>query len=545
MRLLLASLAVVLACGSAAQSPQDSGPGPDIAPPTAPSQLAAALAAPNDVRLAWSESTDDRGVAGYRVFRDGTQVWSGAECEATDTGLPSATTACYTVDAFDAAGNSSGAAGPVCIVTGDGVAPAAPAGVSASLTGPVAAALSWAPSTDDLGVIAYRVYRDGALQATTAGLAFAEEGLAPVSRHCYAVAAVDAAGNESPHSAPEACVTTLWRVETVTCVQQGYTVGEPDFAFDSQGFIQATFRGGNASLDYATNRSGAWFWSLVKQGTTEAISSPHIALDASDKAHIAYYSWMDFVTETKDLKYATNKDGDWTDAPVDTAGNVGEPNSIAVGADGKVHISYADLTNNMLKYARGVPPAWTVGSVDAIPSGGRQNVIAVSPSGEAHVLYSSLGYPYAIKHALLGVTPDISVVTNSTMLGNPPLLAFGASGAPWVGWRGDALDYASLQGSTWTGGSTGIPGVASLMEFDAAGKLHFYGSSNYFPPEYPDGVLAVLHQTNAGGAWAQNISAVDFESNAYQVAIRVAPDGALHAMYVTTAGTCIKHATNR
>ena len=57
--------------------------------------------------LSWAASSDNVGVTGYRVFRDGAQVGTPATTSYTDTGLTAATTYRYTVAAVDAAGNVS------------------------------------------------------------------------------------------------------------------------------------------------------------------------------------------------------------------------------------------------------------------------------------------------------------------------------------------------------------------------------------------------------------------------------------------------------
>ena len=88
---------------------------PDITPPTAPSNLTATVASATQINLAWTASTDNVGVTGYRVER-----CSGAGCSnfvqiatptATtfnDTGLTASTSYSYRVRATDAAGNLSG-----------------------------------------------------------------------------------------------------------------------------------------------------------------------------------------------------------------------------------------------------------------------------------------------------------------------------------------------------------------------------------------------------------------------------------------------------
>ena len=57
--------------------------------------------------LTWGAATDDRGVARYRLTRDGTEVWSGAANRFVDTTVQPGTDYVYGVTALDEAGNSS------------------------------------------------------------------------------------------------------------------------------------------------------------------------------------------------------------------------------------------------------------------------------------------------------------------------------------------------------------------------------------------------------------------------------------------------------
>jgi chitodextrinase len=58
--------------------------------------------------IAWSASTDDVAVAGYQIFRNGTQVGTTAATSYADSGLAPGTTYSYTVAAFDYSNNVSG-----------------------------------------------------------------------------------------------------------------------------------------------------------------------------------------------------------------------------------------------------------------------------------------------------------------------------------------------------------------------------------------------------------------------------------------------------
>jgi hypothetical protein len=67
--------------------------------------------------LAWSASTDNIGVTGYQVKRNGNTVATVATLAYTDSGLTASTTYSYSVVAVDAAGNTSAPAGPLSVAT--------------------------------------------------------------------------------------------------------------------------------------------------------------------------------------------------------------------------------------------------------------------------------------------------------------------------------------------------------------------------------------------------------------------------------------------
>ena len=79
----------------------------DTQPPTAPTQLQASATTQTSISLAWTASTDDVGVAGYRVYDGSTLVASPTNTNVAITGLTCGTPHSFTVVAFDAAGNVS------------------------------------------------------------------------------------------------------------------------------------------------------------------------------------------------------------------------------------------------------------------------------------------------------------------------------------------------------------------------------------------------------------------------------------------------------
>lgn len=80
---------------------------PDTQVPTAPSNLTATAASSNQINLNWTASTDNVGVAGYKVYRGGAEVGTSTTATYSDTGLSASTTYSYTVKAYDTAGNLS------------------------------------------------------------------------------------------------------------------------------------------------------------------------------------------------------------------------------------------------------------------------------------------------------------------------------------------------------------------------------------------------------------------------------------------------------
>jgi chitodextrinase len=96
------------------------GGGGDTTPPSTPANLAVTGVTSSSAALSWSPSTDNVGVAGYRVYRNGVQVGTTTGTTFTDTGLAASTQYTYTVAAYDSAGNVSAQSGGVTATTSSG-----------------------------------------------------------------------------------------------------------------------------------------------------------------------------------------------------------------------------------------------------------------------------------------------------------------------------------------------------------------------------------------------------------------------------------------
>jgi chitodextrinase len=91
----------------------------DTQPPTPPTLISATAASPTEVNLLWTASTDNTGIAGYQIIRNGSVIGSvpGATLNWVDTNVNANATYTYAVKADDAAGNYSGASNSVQITT--------------------------------------------------------------------------------------------------------------------------------------------------------------------------------------------------------------------------------------------------------------------------------------------------------------------------------------------------------------------------------------------------------------------------------------------
>ncbi|MBK3579744.1 cellulose binding domain-containing protein [Streptomyces sp. MBT65] len=93
--------------------------------------------------------------------------------------------------------------GPCAGVPADTAAPSTPTGLAVRATGPGSVTLGWNASTDNVGVVGYRVYEGNDVIATTSGTGttFKVIGLLPGSSHSFSVTALDDSNNQSAHSA--------------------------------------------------------------------------------------------------------------------------------------------------------------------------------------------------------------------------------------------------------------------------------------------------------------------------------------------------------
>ncbi len=169
-----------------------------------------ATASPGAVDLSWLPSSDDVGVTAYRIHRStgttlGPVIATSTSLSYRDTTAAAGQAYTYAVTAVDAAGNQSWRSNFVAATGIAGVAdtqrPSTPNGLTA-VTSAGTVTLNWKPSTDNVGVTSYQVFRStdgtlGPLLTTVTSTSYVDSAAPAGQTVTYAVKAVDAAGNVS------------------------------------------------------------------------------------------------------------------------------------------------------------------------------------------------------------------------------------------------------------------------------------------------------------------------------------------------------------
>ncbi|MCU5684967.1 lytic polysaccharide monooxygenase [Bacillus wiedmannii] len=181
---------------------------PDTEAPSIPNGLQAQKVTANSIELTWNASTDNVGVKGYQVFRNGEMIDTVPGTHFINKQLQPSMEYTYTVKAIDTAGNVSKESEALTVKTTveapDTEAPTQPKGLHSMGTTASSVDLMWSPSDDNIGVDHYDIYREteGSMKkiATSTTTSYMDKNLVANTTYKYVVKAVDVAGNESVQS---------------------------------------------------------------------------------------------------------------------------------------------------------------------------------------------------------------------------------------------------------------------------------------------------------------------------------------------------------
>ena len=191
----------------------------DTQAPSVPTGLSSSNITQNSFTVSWTASSDNVGVTGYEVFKDGSSIGTTTSTSMSVTGLTCGTAYAMTVRARDAAANWSAQSSALNVSTlacsgGDITAPSIPTGLASSNLGATNFTLSWTASTDNVGVTGYEVFKDGASVGTTTSTSMSIYGLSPSTIYAMTVRAKDAVPNWSAQSSALNVTTTTQQATT-------------------------------------------------------------------------------------------------------------------------------------------------------------------------------------------------------------------------------------------------------------------------------------------------------------------------------------------
>jgi hypothetical protein len=109
-----------------------------------------------------------------------------------------------------------GSSTPTPTPTPDTTAPTAPTNLNGSASSATQINLTWSASTDNVGVVQYRIYRNGTQVGTSSNTQHTDTGLTAGTSYIYTVRAVDIADNQSAQSSTRLITTQAAPTPTVT-----------------------------------------------------------------------------------------------------------------------------------------------------------------------------------------------------------------------------------------------------------------------------------------------------------------------------------------
>jgi hypothetical protein len=152
--------------------PPPATPPADTIAPSAPAGLSATAVSSSQINLSWNASTDNTGVAGYKVYKSGNLIGTTTSRAHSDTGLLASTIYSYSVAAFDAVGNTSALSAQVSATTPANTVPTAGSEIIIDNNGPGTSSTgTWGTSGATGSYGANSLWsRDGATYTWKAGL---------------------------------------------------------------------------------------------------------------------------------------------------------------------------------------------------------------------------------------------------------------------------------------------------------------------------------------------------------------------------------------
>jgi len=179
-----------------------------IAAPAAVIGLSATSTTATSTVLSWAASSTDA-VSGYKIFKNADQIatTSSSTTSFLVGSLTPNTSYVLGVIAYDSSNATSSLATTSVTTLADTTAPSVPTNLATTAISTNQINLTWANATDNVGVMGYKIYRDGPQVGTSSINSFNNIGLSASTTYLYSVAAYDAANNVSATSSSLSATT--------------------------------------------------------------------------------------------------------------------------------------------------------------------------------------------------------------------------------------------------------------------------------------------------------------------------------------------------
>ena len=159
----------------------------------------------NEIIVVWQPSIDDKGIAGYRVYRNAQLIDTVPYPVYIDTDVVIDERYTYQIEAVDGreqVSSRSQLSDAVLLDAPDTIPPTNATNLSVSETDPGVLTLLW-QQTEIGDVFGFKIVRNGDEDfAFVTGTSFVDRDILANTIYCYEIITVDAAGNESPVTAP-------------------------------------------------------------------------------------------------------------------------------------------------------------------------------------------------------------------------------------------------------------------------------------------------------------------------------------------------------
>jgi hypothetical protein len=238
------------------------------------------------------------GSGGSAAGTPATRTWTIVSPTTTSTGAGTTGTGSTGTTGTGTTGTGATGTGTgITITTTDTTPPTAPTNLSAT-AGDAQVALSWGPSTDDVAVAGYHVYRNGNLISSTAATSYTDTGLLDGTTYSYYVTAFDSAGNVSAPSnttsATPLASSLSRKIYWGAHIGDQFTGGHPPWDWNALTDFQNTDAGGKpvsllpwGQYFYSTSWCGTGGYCPFWPGTFDAVRNHGL---------LTFFSWQTVTT---------------------------------------------------------------------------------------------------------------------------------------------------------------------------------------------------------------------------------------------------------